>query len=645
MCTVISNPVLNALNSCDMKRYLVFFVVAIGLSFMAAAGSADRVHNLIPAPKEIREGNGKSMKLKSVDARIDPRMDIAPEGYTLKIKGGGAVIRARDARGLIWGKATLKQLTGADGRVPEVTVRDWPAFSLRGFMHDNGRNFRSVDTLKRELDLMSDYKINSFHWHLTDYPAWRIESKAYPRLNDPAYQRKGRDTGRFYSYDEIRDVIAYAKERGITVIPEIDMPGHSSYFDAAFGFGMASPEGMKVLEVCLKEFFDEIGDECPYIHIGSDEVHISNPEEFMGFVEKIVKDSGRTPVSWNPGLPVSNSTVRQIWSAKTGEEIEASGTYSGPYIDSYQGYLNLDHPIGNTTRYFLHRHCGKEAGDSLALGGILCLWNDVRVADKSRLFPHNGMPDGLLAFAESVWCGGERSILADESMMPMPDTEAYSRLREFESRLACHRDSFLYDWDMRWVANADIPWRVTLPQARGTAPERMEWRDVQGGVVDIQKLCEKNGVELLPTMDAWMTTEIYAARDTTIEAWVGFEAPARSDRMSDGIGYQGLWEAQGRLFSGDTEVFPPKAWNEPGKYRYFNHTWHQPEPEEAPYTDEQLCWMRDAAKIPLKAGWNEIKLYCPRVFPGRSWIVTFIPLTVDANGHVSEPSGIKYRRK
>ena len=113
-----------------MKRYLVFLALAVGLSFMAAAGSADIVRNLIPAPKELRQGNGTPMKLKSVDARINPRMDMAPEGYTLKIKGGRAVIRARDARGLVWGNATLKQLTGADGRVPDVTVRDWPAFSL-----------------------------------------------------------------------------------------------------------------------------------------------------------------------------------------------------------------------------------------------------------------------------------------------------------------------------------------------------------------------------------------------------------------------------------------------------------------------------------------------------------------------------------
>lgn len=93
-------------------------------------------------------------------------------------------------------------------------------------MHDTGRNFRTVDMLKKEIDLFSQYKLNVFHWHLTDNPAWRIECHAYPQLNDPKFQRKGRDEGKFYTYDEIRDVIRYARERGIIIIPEIDMPGH-----------------------------------------------------------------------------------------------------------------------------------------------------------------------------------------------------------------------------------------------------------------------------------------------------------------------------------------------------------------------------------------------------------------------------------
>ena len=598
--------------------------------------------HLIPTPKELNLKNEKKVRIVSVDEKIDMKLELPPEGYILDVKGNKVVIRAKDQKGLIWARATLKQLKDEEGFVPTVLIKDYPAFPIRAFMHDTGRNFRPVWMLKKELDLLSFYKMNAFHWHLTDYPAWRIECKAYPQLNDPQYQRKRRDEGQFYTYDEIREVIAYAKERGIMIIPEIDMPGHSQYFIDTFGFGMASPEGMKVLEKCLNEFFSEISaEDCPYMHIGSDEVHVDNPNEFMDFCENMVRQNGRIPIAWSPGLPTSPETVQQIWYASIGREIEKNG-YQTPYLDSYVGYMNNLHPVLNTMKYFLHQPCGSEKANQYALGGILCLWNDVRVADKSLTFPHNGMPNGMIAFAESFWSGGKRLSLSDEVLVPDPGTTFYNALLEFEQKLMYHRDHFLYDWDMRWVANASIPWLVTLPQARGTDMDEMDWKPVRGGVIDMFALCRKYNVALQPTMDAWMTTEIHVEKDTVISAWVGFETPNRSDRMSDGIGYQGYWESQGRLFVNDQEIYPPKPWKEPGKYRYYDHTFARA-PEEYPYTNEQFCWMREPAQVPLKAGWNKIKLYCPRVFPNvNSWIVTFIPISVDSHGHVSEATGLYF---
>lgn len=627
-----------------MFRSLLSAALSVLSVFPALAGGNDalaRVHALIPAPKSIQVRDSLSCaRLSDVYASIDTALDVAAEGYKLRIDGGSAVITAKDSVGLIWAQATLRQLCCPDSIVADVTVTDWPAFPIRGFMYDTGRNFRSIDALERDIRLFSDYKVNVFHWHLTDYPAWRIECKAYPQLNDSAFRRQGRDVDSTYTYDQIRHIIAYARERGITVIPEIDMPGHSTYFDSTFGFPMASPEGMNVLDTLLREFLAEIGPECPYIHIGSDEVRIDNAGEFMTFCEGVVRKSGRTPVSWNPGLPVSPFTVRQIWSGNIGRDIESSGTYDGPYIDSYQGYLNLGHPVANTAKYFLHRHCGRAEADSLALGGILCLWNDVRVADKSRLLPHNGMPNGLLAFAESIWCGGERQSLDNENLFPVSGAKASDDLLDFERRLAYHRDSLLRDYDMRWVANAAQPWSVTI----GSAPDSVARIQAYGGVIDLKALCADTGIAPQPAMVAWAETEIYVPADTVIAAWVGFEAPARSDRISDGIGSQGCWEAGGRLYVGDREIFPPHPWNEPGAHRYHEHTWHKPVPEETPYTDEQLPWMRTPARVPLKAGWNIIKLYCPRVFDNPYWFATFIPLTVDpVTGRVREATGIRYR--
>ena len=271
---------------------------------------------LIPTPKQVTVIGERTSRINGIKEVVDTTLQLPEEGYILETSGRKAVLKARSRQGLIYARATLAQLAGLEPSemmdddafkkvtVPCVNIKDWPSFPIRGFMHDTGRNFREVETLKKELDLFSFYKINVFHWHLTDNPAWRIECRAYPQLNDPQYQREGRDEGSFYTYDQIREVIAYARERGIMVIPEIDMPGHSQYFNKTFGFGMATPQGMEVLEACLKEFMQEIpAEDCPYIHIGSDEVKVADPKGFMTFCEDIVKAGGRTPIAWFPGLP------------------------------------------------------------------------------------------------------------------------------------------------------------------------------------------------------------------------------------------------------------------------------------------------------------------------------------------------------
>lgn len=602
--------------------------------------SAINGQNLIPSPVSQKLLGGK-VRVKSIDARIDKSLNLPAEGYSLKIKGNKAIIRAKDHQGLVWAKATLRQLEDEKGMAPQTSIVDYPAFPIRGFMHDTGRNFRSVAQLKKELDLFSFYKLNTFHWHLTDNPASRIESKAFPQLNDPKFQRKDRDQGKYYTYDEIRDVIAYAKERGITIIPEIDMPGHSEYFTNAFGFPMASKEGMKVLETWLQEFFTEIPRSlCPYIHFGSDEITIDHPKEFMAFCERMAKQYDREVLAWNPGLEGSNEVIYQVWRAAVGEAIEKTGC-THRYIDSYMGYLDTGNPIFNLYKCFMHTPCGVEKADGKALGGILCLWNDVRVADKALTFPHNGMPEALLPFSERFWGGGKGVSVAEEDLIPAPETSLWKKMHDFEKKMAYHRDRFLKDWDVRWVGSLDEHWEVSLPERRGTDIGSMKWVDAWGGVVDIKSVARKHHVEILPTMDAWMRTRIFSPKDTVVYAWVGFETPARSNRMSDGIGYQGQWEAQGRLFVNGNEIFPPEPWNEPGKYRSFEYTWHTPL-NEIPYTNEQFFWMRKPASIPLKAGENIILLYCSRVFPNETWFASFIPLSMDASGHVSEVKGISF---
>ena len=617
-----------------MKR--INFLVVLCFAVLTCAAQ-----HLIPAPKSISYRSKQKVEVTKVNAKVNRHLSLPDEGYTLVIKGNKATLRAKTEQGLVWAKATLAQLKDAEGLYPEVSIKDYPAFPIRGFMHDTGRNFRPIERLKKEIDLLSAYKVNVFHWHLTDYPAWRVECRVYPQLNDAQYQDKGRDEGKFYTYKEIHELIAYAKERGIMIIPEIDMPGHSRYFNRTFGCSMASDKGMKILKDCLDEFFTEISrEECPYFHIGSDEVHVKDPKGFMEFCENIAKSYGRIPMCWNPGLPPSPETVTQIWYSSIGKKLKTED-YTNPYLDSYHGYLNSGDPILNTSRYFLHQACSRMEANEQALGGILCLWNDARVADKSKTFLHNGMPNGLLSFAESFWCGGEGVNVEEENLLPAPGTKFHKALKEFEERLSYHRDHLLYDWNMRWVANADQVWKVTLPQRRGTGIEQMSWKPAYGGVINMAAFCAKHGVEMKPTMDAWMTTEIYSPTAQVVKAWVGFDTPGRANRKSAGIGYQGQWESDGRVFINDTEIFP-KPWKEPGKYQINYNTWHTIE-NEWPYTDEQFSFTREPVDVTLKEGWNKVKLYCPRTVPGENWCVTFIPVKVDSNGHVSEVTGLKYR--
>ena len=559
--------------------------------------------NIIPEPKKLIIKDNRLHQIKDVTILSSSENLIYPHNkdeYYLSSKNGNVVIEGN----VIWAKQTLKQLADENNRIPDVEIHDWSAYPFRGFMHDTGRNFQTIDMLKETIDLMSLYKINYFHWHLTDNPAWRIECKVYPQLNDPQHQRPGRDCGKFYTYDEIRELIAYAKEHGITIMPEIDMPGHSAYFRNAFGFSMDSEEGMKVLEKCIDEFCEEIpASLCPYLHIGSDEVYIADPKGFMRFTENLCKKHNRIAMAWDPGLPSDSTTVRQIWNTAAGSNA-AQTKKGGKYVDSFMGYLNYYDPIYFTNKVFLHKACAQDVPDTTnALGGILCLWNDVRVDDKTRIALHNGMINGMMVYAERFWNGGEGS---------------WDELSEFEDKMSYHKNHIVKNHDVRWHPNATTAWKIKI--------DGNDTLYARGGAVDVNDLCTENSITVGDTVSAWAFTNINSECDTTIKVWVGFEAAARSNRISGGIGPQGKWENQGRLFVNDKEYFPAQKWNEPEKYEFHFNTWHKPE-EELPYTDEQFYWMREPLSIDLKQGDNEIKLYIPKTFRGQRWSFGFLKVT------------------
>jgi hexosaminidase len=258
---------------------------------------------------------------RAIVLRRDPTLkDIGPEGYRLDVRPTGIVARAPHAAGLFYAVQTIRQLLPPeifrDARVdgvrwlmPSISIEDYPRFPWRGGHLDVGRHFMPREFVKKYIDLLALHKLNTFHWHLTEDQGWRLEIDRYPRLTEVGAWRKetlvgrnrtpgearfdGRPHGGFYTQDDAREIVAYAKARFITVVPEIEMPGHAvaaiaAYpelgvtgepVDVATTWGVfsdilnAEPATITFMQNVLKEVIDIFPG--PYIHIGGDEAEKS----------------------------------------------------------------------------------------------------------------------------------------------------------------------------------------------------------------------------------------------------------------------------------------------------------------------------------------------------------------------------------
>ncbi len=202
--------------------------------------------DLIPYPVqvELTEGTGLAVpENESLPCEESLTQDLGlPEhGYRLLVNASGAQLQSPDATGLFHGQQTLRQLVNqarrGDGTVPALEITDYPRFPWRGAHLDVCRHFFSLETVKAFIDRMALHKLNVFHWHLTEDQGWRLEIKKYPKLTEIGAWRKGADGqpyGGFYTQDQAREVVAYAAERHITVIPEIEIPGHAVATLAAY---------------------------------------------------------------------------------------------------------------------------------------------------------------------------------------------------------------------------------------------------------------------------------------------------------------------------------------------------------------------------------------------------------------------------
>src|SRR5580698_1746007 len=362
------------------------------------------------------------------------------ESYTLEVTTDGAKLNAPTPLGAMHGLQTFLQLVepGAEGfDVPVVTINDQPRFPWRGIMFDVGRHFIPLDVLRRNVDGMAAVKMNVFHWHLSENQGFRIESKKFPKL-----QEQGSDN-LYYTQDEVRDVIAYARERGIRVVPEFDMPGHSTawfvgYPELASGpgpyqierkWGVFDPAMNPAEERTYKfldSFIGEMANLFPdqYFHIGGDEVNgkewDANPniQAFMRThglktnqdlqayfntrVQKIVSKHGKTMVGWDeilrPDLP--KDIVVQSWRGQDSLAAAARQGYRG--ILSYGYYLDLMWPA---SRHYAVDPMSDGAANltpeekQRILGGEACMWSEYVSPENidSRIWPRTA------AIAERLW--------------------------------------------------------------------------------------------------------------------------------------------------------------------------------------------------------------------------------------------------
>ena len=565
------------------------------------------------------------------------------EGYCLSIGSAGIDIRAAAPAGLFYGLQTLRQLA-VGGTLPHCRIEDAPAFALRGFMHDCGRNFQSIDSLKRQLDLAAQLKLNTFHWHLTDHPGWRVECRAYPELNDPKHRT--RDLQGTYSYKDIRELIDYARKRHIRIIPELDMPGHSAYFKRAFGFDMASEQGQEILEKLLEEFCAEIpAEDCPIVHLGADEVRIPNAKAFVKRMSDKLISLGRRPMQWGGphDLPVGEDSIAQRWAegAASAERSLRPESIHCRTVDSSMGYSNLFEPSLLVRRYFFMRPCGVERGDELRLGLIACIWPDTRVDDKSKIERHNGVWPVLCAAAERSWCGAPPDGDALALTLPRYDTAAGRAYSLFEQRLDKLRCTLFRGTDFPFHPEYGVEWTLTQPVPTEQAESMRQ--QVLAGTWDKRSGLTRRGAclylrtrpatanigvfrETKPGVTVWAQTTIRSPKEGMQPFLIGFDAPARSSRRWSGVAPRGEWSSCGtRIWVNGQELKNPQTYRLAGQGRCVRDTWFALA-NENPLDDEEVWWAHEPTLLPLRRGANTIVVEQPYIGDFQSWEINLVPL-------------------
>ena len=595
---------------------LLLFVLSI---FWCMAGiSANHPSSLLPLPQKYQFNGKKSSGELTVEEKYVSQIEGAKfqeEAYHLLITKKGILLEATTPKGMYWGRQTLEQLKTTKNKkiyLPQCEITDWPAFRIRGFMHDVGRSFIPVEELKREISLLSRYKINVFHWHLTENQAWRLECKKYPQLNAP--ENMERENGKFYTLEEARQLVEFCKQHQVLLIPEIDMPGHSAAFERTFKTDMQSEKGTQI----LKDIIDEVCAtfDVPYLHIGTDEVQFTNPD-FVPMMVKYIRDKGKKVISYNPG-----------WNYKPGEiDMTQLWSYRGkaqkgiPAIDCRYHYANHFDTYADLVAMFNSRIYNQPEGSDDLAGSIVAFWNDRYIDNTPQLLAENNFYPYMLTLAERAWRGGGNCYFDGKGTLLWEDEpEQLAAFKEFEDRLLWQKNTWLKEVPFPYVRQTQSEWQITDAFPNGGdlnkvfPPEEKEDSVYQyeGKTYKTRKIIG-NGIylrhvwgTLVPGFyanpqenhTAYATRWIYSPKERKAKLALEFQNYSRSE--SDLAPRQGTWDYKcSRAWLNGQEIMPP-VWKNTNTERS----------NEITLKNENYM-SRPAIDITLKKGWNKLMLKLP----------------------------------
>ena len=306
---------------------------------------------------------------------IQGRGDLGDEGYELTVRPEGICLGAQTPVGLGHGMATLRQLRGTGDSIPAGDIVDRPRFPYRGVMLDVARHFFPVPDVLRLVDLAALHKLNHLHLHLTDDQGWRIAIDSWPRLAEHGGGTEvGDGPGGYYTKTDYAAIVAYAARYGITVVPEVDVPGHTNAALASYAELNAdgtAPDRYRGIDVgfsCLavgspatERFLDDVFGELaamtpgPYLHLGGDEVKTLGPEEYaaiVGQAQAAVLRHGKVPIGWHeiaPAYPLP-ATVLQYWGTDRADHGMAAAVARGNRVimsPADRAYLDMKYDVGS----------------------------------------------------------------------------------------------------------------------------------------------------------------------------------------------------------------------------------------------------------------------------------------------------------